>query len=121
MKPLDPSSRTLLCLAESPIICDETSPVRPTRKMMGFLNLNRLLTLVRLLLAFGALAGAVTDAVGKTTPWAIIKCKFADQPQEPTFDPSFITGANGMAGYWQAVSYGQISLDGSAVYGWYTL
>jgi hypothetical protein len=32
-----------------------------------------------------------------------------------------ITGVNGMAGYWSDVSYGHISLEGSAVYGWYTL
>ncbi len=96
-----------------------------TRIMMSFLNPARLLTVVRLILTFGVLLGAVTEARAQTTPWAVIKCKFSDRPQEPTFDPLFITGAYGMAGYWLGVSYGQIRLDGSAVYpangGWYTL
>ncbi|MBI3950446.1 MAG: hypothetical protein HY314_08340 [Acidobacteria bacterium] len=90
-----------------------------------------LLTVVSLFVPLGAPTGAVTGTAmasspsspvpARTTPWAVIKCKFSDQPQEPTFDPAFITGADGMSGYWQDVSYGQISLDGSAVYGWYTL
>jgi hypothetical protein len=55
------------------------------------------------------------------TPWAVIKCKFKDKPQEPALDPDFIFGAKGMAGYWRDVSYGKISLEGTAIFGWYTL
>jgi hypothetical protein len=55
------------------------------------------------------------------TAWAVIKCKFSDQPQEPFFDPDFITSNDGMAGYWSDVSYGNISLTGTTVTGWYTL
>lgn len=89
--------------------------------MMRFLIPARLLTVVCLFLTFGALMGAVTDTAAGTTPWAVIKCKFSDQPQEPAFDPLFITGAYGMAAYWSGVSYGHISLSGTTVYGWYTL
>jgi len=62
-----------------------------------------------------------TAAVAGKTAWAVIKCKFSDQPQEPAFDPLFLTAPDGLAGYWSDVSYGQITLDGSAVYGWFTL
>jgi hypothetical protein len=55
------------------------------------------------------------------TPWAVIKCKFSDQPQEPAFDAGLFTGNNGMLGYWRDVSYGIISLNGTTVHGWYTL
>src|SRR5437016_197175 len=68
---------------------------------------------------FVVLAPSLTAAA--PTPWAVIKCKFSDQPQEPFFDPSFMTGVNGMAGYWSDVSYGNISLSGTTIYGWYTL
>jgi len=85
----------------------------------------RLLTAIRLLLAFGVITVTVSDSVAKSTPWAVIKCKFSDQPAEPVFDPLFITSLDGMAGYWLDQSYGQINLDGSAIFpangGWYTL
>jgi hypothetical protein len=69
------------------------------------------------------LSATVTLGAGPqgATPWAVIKCKFSDQPQEPIFDPTFITGENGMAGYWGEMSYGQVSLDGTAIFGWYTM
>ena len=93
--------------------------------MMQFLTPPSLQTVVRLLLASGALVGAVIEAAAAPTPWAVIKCKFSDQPQEPTFDPALITGDAGMAGYWRDVSYGQISLNGTTIFptsgGWYTL
>jgi len=95
------------------------------RKMMPFLNPGSLLTVARLLLASGALVGAVIETGAAPTPWAVLKCKFSDQPQEPAFDSALITGPNGMAGYWLAVSYGQISLNGTTILpangGWYTL
>lgn len=82
----------------------------------------------RFLAAFGLIIGlaacitsSATAALAGSTPWAVIKCKFSDQPQEPAFHPAFITGADGLAGYWRDMSYGQISLDGSLIYGWFTL
>jgi len=101
-------------------------------KIIGSLLPDYPLTLAPLLLALGVVMGtvlgtAITAHAGPrgATPWAVIKCKFSDQLRDPTFDPEFITGAYGMAAYWSGVSYGLISLDGSAVYpengGWYTL
>jgi len=99
--------------------------ITPTRTRARSLIPARRLTVVCLLLAFAVLMGAVTDALARTTPWAVIKCKFSDQSDAPAFDPLFITGPYGMAGYWLGVSYGQLNLDGSAAYpangGWYTL
>ena len=87
-----------------------------------------LISTARLILLLGAaigglLASPFTANAGPQGPtsWAVIKCKFSDQPQEPTFDPSFITSNAGMAGYWRDASYGQISLDGTATSGWYTM
>lgn len=77
-----------------------------------------------LLLLLTLLGGTTTTAHAGpqgATPWAVIKCKFSDQPQEPAFNSEFITADDGMAGYWRDVSYGDISLDGSVVSGWYTL
>jgi hypothetical protein len=66
---------------------------------------------------------ATTVNAGPTgaTPWAIIRCKFSDHPEEPAFDSGIITSSAGEAGYWGSVSYGKISLDGSGTYGWFTL
>lgn len=81
--------------------------------------------LASLLLALIALGRSDLQAVTGTTKWAVIKCKFSDQAAEPAFDPAYIIGPSGMAGYWFEVSGGQINLSGSAVYptngGWYTL
>lgn len=81
-----------------------------------------------------ALAAAVLDVLFGANPeaaaqtvrsFAVLKCKFKDQPQEPAFDPNFIIGPFGMAAYWSGISYGQVTLNGSAVFpangGWYTL
>ena len=77
------------------------------------------------LLVVAVLCATSTNAVAQARAFAVIKCKFSDQPDEPAFDSNLILGTNGMAGYWSAISYGQISLDGSAVFpangGWYTL
>src|SRR5437899_1142231 len=99
----------------------------PERKITGLVGPAYFPTVARLLMVFGTAIGAMlgtamTSAAPQgATPWAVIKCKFSDQPQEPAFDPAFITANDGMAGYWQAVSYGRVSLDGSAIYGWYIL
>lgn len=82
-------------------------------------------TRLRLLLVLAGFFATVAHTQAGAQPWAVIKCKFSDQPNEPFFDPAFITSAAGMAGYWQAVSYGQAPIDGSAVFpangGWFTL
>src|SRR5262245_10801271 len=68
------------------------------------------------LLALGAVVGTLlatsSTSSAEPTPWAVIKCKFSDQPQDPNFDPAFIAGPNGLAAYWRDVSYGHITWDG---------
>ncbi len=70
-------------------------------------------------------AGHDCLAVTGITKWAVIKCKFSDRTATPPINPAVLSGSDGLAGYWSGVSYGQISLAGSAVYptngGWYTL
>ncbi|WP_369265195.1 choice-of-anchor D domain-containing protein [Streptomyces sp. R35] len=63
-----------------------------------------------------------------STPWAVLMCKFsdvADQPQALAFFADFLTtagdGKGGMADYWRDMSGGAVTLDGSAVFGWFTL
>ena len=53
-------------------------------------------------------------AVPAITKWAVIKCKLSGQAAVPAFNPALITGNDGLAGYWSGVSYGQVSLAGSA-------
>ncbi len=58
-------------------------------------------------------------------PFITILCKFADVDAEP-MSPAYFEGLFGAARpgldeYWREVSYGQISLAGSRVTGWYTL
>lgn len=89
------------------------------------MTLQRLIFARLPILFIGIWCAASTDTAAQARGFAVIKCKFSDQPQEPVFDSNLILGANGMAGYWSAISYGQISLNGSAVFptngGWYTL
>ena len=58
-------------------------------------------------------------------PFIVLLCKFADRNVEPMAPAYFedLLGATrpGLADYWREVSYGQISLAGSRVVGWYTL
>lgn len=102
--------------------------LKPRGKVQRFFRMSYLISPSRWLLlgAVVLVVLVITSTMASAgpqgaTPWAVIKCKFSDQPQEPAFDPSFVTGTNGMAGYWQDVSYGQINLNGTTVYGWYTL
>ena len=79
-----------------------------------------------LILALAAVVGAALGTTAnagphRATPWAVIKRKFSDQAQEPALAPAFITGNEGLAGYWREVVYANIVLDGSAIFGWYTL
>jgi hypothetical protein len=57
-------------------------------------------------------------------PWAIILCKFTDVslPTTPiSYFASFLDrGSQGLYDYWYDVSYGQIDLTGSKVFGWWT-
>jgi hypothetical protein len=60
------------------------------------------------------------------TPWAIILCQFSGQDAQPQtsqfFKDFFINPqTGGMFDYWRDISYGAISLEDSAVFGWFTL
>src|SRR6266542_1330077 len=58
-------------------------------------------------------------------PWALILCKFSNHPEEPQnaqFFRDFVTrGNHGINDYFNDVSYGNINLDGSDVFGWFDL
>jgi hypothetical protein len=58
-------------------------------------------------------------------PWAVVLCKFNDEsiePHDPSFFQKWITrGNNGVNDFFNDVSYGKCNLDGSHVFGWYTL
>jgi hypothetical protein len=58
-------------------------------------------------------------------PWALILCKFSDHPEEPQapqFFRDFVTRGNGgINDYFNDVSYGNINMDGSNVFGWFDL
>jgi hypothetical protein len=58
-------------------------------------------------------------------PWAVVLCKFKDQPEEPhdlSFFQKWITrGNNGVNDFFNDVSYGKCNLDGSQVFGWFDL
>lgn len=54
-------------------------------------------------------------------PFAVLLCKFADQPQEPQsakWFEGFITGPSGLASYWSWVSNGQFPTKGTQILGW---
>lgn len=61
-------------------------------------------------------------------PFAVILCKFSDQPQEPR-TPGFYrncftemgAGTGGAFDYWRDVSFGHLDLTGSKVFGWFTM
>ncbi len=61
--------------------------------------------------------------VGKF-PWAVVLCKFNDHPEEPQapqfFRDLFVNaGTTGLFDYWRNVSYGNLDLTGSEVFGWF--
>src|SRR5438105_8317277 len=70
------------------------------------------------------------NPVSGTSRWAILLCTFADHPQNPVdmqppasfFEDLFTetgAGKGGMFDYWKTMSYGQLDLTGSRVFGWF--
>jgi M6 family metalloprotease-like protein len=66
--------------------------------------------------------------VSGNTPWAILRCQFSDQAAPPlpdSFYNNFFTasgaGQGGLYDYWNQVSYGAISLQGTTVFPWVPL
>src|SRR5215469_5896547 len=87
-----------------------------------------LVTVALAALTAGPAAYGAPSPVSGTTPWAVLRCRFADQPlpQVPdTFWEDFfeVSGSHlgGLYDYWSQVSYGQISLDGTHVLPWVPL
>ncbi|HJV08815.1 MAG TPA: Ig-like domain repeat protein, partial [Acidimicrobiales bacterium] len=67
-------------------------------------------------------------AAPATRPLAVILCKPNDRPAEPHpksyYEAMFNESGNGQGGvfdYWRDVSYGQLSVSGTVVKGWYTV
>jgi hypothetical protein len=62
------------------------------------------------------------------SPFAVILCKFSDQPQEPRASKFYKdcfteagAGTGGAFDYWRDVSFGNLDLTGSKVFGWFTM
>jgi hypothetical protein len=59
-------------------------------------------------------------------PWAILLCKFSDRPGEPQpadyYEDLYTRhGTGGLADYWNDVTFGNLDLTGSRVFGWLTM
>src|SRR4051812_21246998 len=58
-------------------------------------------------------------------PWAVILCKFSNHSEEPQnkqfFVDFFTRGQGGINDYFSDVSYGNINIDGSEVFGWFDM
>jgi hypothetical protein len=68
------------------------------------------------------------EAVALNTPWAILRCKWNDIDDEPLSDDyvenMFTTagaGTNNMVDFFGTMSHGNLDLNGSQVFGWFTL
>lgn len=73
-------------------------------------------------------AAPPAPAAPATRPLAVILCKPSDRPAEPHpksyYEAMFNETGNGQGGvfdYWRDVSYGQLSVSGTVVKGWYTV
>lgn len=61
-----------------------------------------------------------------STSWAVVLCKFSDQPTEtrpPQYYNDLFTSVPGgpVATYWRDVTHGVIDTTGSQVFGWFTM
>jgi hypothetical protein len=59
-------------------------------------------------------------------PWAIVLARYADKPsvpQPPDYYQDFYTrgGTGGVVDYWREVTFGNLDLTGSQVFGWLTM
>lgn len=76
--------------------------------------------------SFGEVAfGAAPDWPVQQRPYAIILCKFNDVPDEPLpvsrYEAMYSNGFGGADDFYREVSDGRINIQGTRVYGWYTL
>src|SRR5262249_24193408 len=77
---------------------------------------------------FFSLVNSRRNEMAISTPWAVLLCKFkgiSDEPQPKSFfEQLFCSQGAGMGGlldYWQKISYGNLDLSGSQVFGWFQL
>ena len=81
------------------------------------------------LIAGGLLTSALpASAISGTHPVLVVLCNFSDETQEPNppsyYEDMFSDAGSGKLGaldYWHDVSYGNLSVSGTVVKGWYTL
>jgi hypothetical protein len=69
---------------------------------------------------------AVNEPLAGPQPRAVILCRFNDSPGTTPHPAGYFTGLMGAASpglnhYWWEISYGNVNLDGTTVYGWYNL
>src|SRR5947208_1417781 len=76
---------------------------------------------------FSASPAAALPVLGNTR-WTMLLCKYGDlatEPKPPSYFQTLLTesgaGTGNLFDYFRDVSYGQIDLTGSRVYGWYSL
>jgi len=77
--------------------------------------------------AVSAEVSPTSFAVSGPQPWATLLCRFGDSPGVTTHPIEWFqtlmlgTTAPGLDHYWRELSFNNVNLAGSAVYGWYTL
>jgi M6 family metalloprotease-like protein len=90
--------------------------------------LSKVVLAVAAIAPISVLAAPPAPAAPATRPLAVILCKVTDRTTEP-HPPSYYeamfnetgNGQGGMFDYWRDVSYGQLSVSGTVVKGWYTV
>ncbi len=102
-----------------------TSAALRTAPLAGMSDLFRALS-VEPAASLGAAAfSAAPDWPVQQRPYAIILCKFSDVPDEPLsvsrYEAMYANGFGGADDFYREVSDGRINIQGTRVYGWYTL
>jgi hypothetical protein len=95
--------------------------------MRAHLSAQRLL-LAAAVFAVMVLMPASASAISGTKPVVVVLCNFSNQTAQPNtvsyYEHMFSDAGNGELGlfdYWRDVSYGNLSVSGTVVKGWYTL
>lgn len=87
-------------------------------------------SLLAVVVAIGVAAAmpSTSSAISGTKPVAIVLCNFSNQTAQPKppsyYEHMFSDAGNGELGaldYWRDISYGNLSVSGTVVKGWYTL
>lgn len=105
---------------------DIATGMPPAMRSQPFAAPSRRLTEVRLADGGFTLAHATAPAWAVTTrPYAVVLCKFADIASEPLprqrYVDMYANTPDGTDGFFRELSRGRLSLEGTTVFGWYTL